>query len=129
VVRGSIRREIEMRLESIARCYEIERAKETQMPGARRLGGRVTLRLNGLRNTQDVVSSDDLGNEFVLACAVDAMAEVVGSSPYLGLPSSEAAVVGSSPYLGLPSNAVAVVLKFVKTDADTQRPRWWLHQL
>jgi hypothetical protein len=108
-----IRKEIEMRLESIDQCYETERTRETEMPGGSRIGGQITLRLNGLRNRYDVVASGSIGNEFVLACAVDAMADVVGSSPYLGLP----------------SDAMAVVLKFVQTDADTQRPRWWLHQL
>lgn len=108
-----IRKEIEIRLESIDQCYETERARQTQLPGGSRIGGQVTLRLNGLRNRKGVVASGSIGNEFVLACAVDAMADVVGSSPYLGLP----------------SDAMAVVLKFVQTDADTQRPRWWLHQL
>jgi hypothetical protein len=108
-----IRKEIEMRLESIDQCYETERARETEMPSGSRIGGQVTLRLNGLRNHKDVVASGSIGNEFVLACAVDAIADVVGSSPYLGLP----------------SDAIAVVLKFVQTDADRQRPRWWLHQL
>jgi hypothetical protein len=113
VDREEIRRELEMRLESIEQCYEIEWARQTQMPGERRMGGRVTLRLNGLRSRYDVVASGSIGNEFVLACALDAVADLVGSSPYLGLPSKE----------------IAVFLDFPKNGADVNRPRWWLHQL
>lgn len=91
-VESAIGHEIERRLESVLHCFAVATAGEETPALVEAPNREIVFRLNGQRDWKNTLVRPSEGNEFVLGCAADAMADVVAASPKTGLPSSDVQV-------------------------------------